>query len=76
MNILVLNGSPRGEKSVTLQYVAYLQNKFSAHTFNIVHVGQRIKRLERDQAAFDAILAGVQVAILGWKSMLKMSGDQ
>jgi multimeric flavodoxin WrbA len=64
MNILVLNGSPRGEKSVTLQYVAYLQNKFSVHTFNIVHVAQRIKRLERDEAVFDAILADVRSADL------------
>jgi multimeric flavodoxin WrbA len=64
MNILVLNGSPRGEGSVTLQYVAYLQNRFSTHTFNIVHVAQRIKRLERDEAAFDAILADVRAADL------------
>ena len=64
MHILVLNGSPRGEKSVTLQYVVYLQNKFPEHTFHIVHVAQRIKRLERDVAAFDAILAGVEGADL------------
>lgn len=64
MNILVLNGSPKGEQSVTLQYVAYLQKKFSAHTFNIIHVAQRIKRLERDEVAFDDILANVWAADL------------
>src|SRR3990170_4964559 len=64
MNILVLNGSPKGELSVTLQYVAYLQKKFAKHTFKIEHIAQRIKRLERDKAAFDAILADVRAADL------------
>jgi multimeric flavodoxin WrbA len=64
MNILVLNGSPKGELSVTLQYVAYLQKKFTLHTFKIDHIAQRIKRLEGDKAAFDAILDDVRAADL------------
>jgi len=58
MNILVLNGSPKGELGITLQYAAYLQKKFAKHTFKVVHIAQRIKLLERDKAAFDAVLAG------------------
>lgn len=64
MNILVLNGSPRGEGSATFQYVAYFQNKSSTHTFNIVPVVQRINRLERDESAFASVLADVQAADL------------
>ena len=64
MNVLVLNGSPKGELSVTLQYVAYVQKKCPAHTFKIVHVSQRIKRLERDAAAFAEVLADVRAADL------------
>src|SRR5574341_1393490 len=64
MNILVLNGSPKGELSVTLQYVAYLQKKFATYNFKIEHIAQRIKRLERSEAAFDAILADVRAADL------------
>ena len=48
MNILVLNGSPKGKYSVTLQTVLYLQKKFPAHAFEVLHVGQRIKALEKD----------------------------
>ena len=48
MNILVLNGSPKGEYSITLQTVRYLQKKYPAHNFTELHVGQRIKALERD----------------------------
>ena len=56
MNILVLNGSPKGKNSVTLQTVLYLQKKFPDHTFNMFHVGQKIKALEKDfTPALDAM---------------------
>ena len=48
MRILVLNGSPKGNYSVTLQTVNYLQALHPEHTFDILHVGQRIKALEKD----------------------------
>ena len=48
MRILVLNGSPKGSYSITLQTVNYLQLKFPEHTFDIFHVGQKIKQLEKD----------------------------
>ena len=50
MNILVLNGSPKGEYSVTLQTVRYLEILHPEHTFEVLHVGQRIKALEKDFA--------------------------
>lgn len=50
MKILVLNGSPKGENSITLQTVSFLQKKFPAHEFEVLHVGQRIKMLEKDFA--------------------------
>ncbi len=48
MNILVLNGSPKGEYSITLHTSLYLQKKFPEHNFEIFHVGQKIKAIERD----------------------------
>ena len=48
MNILILNGSPKGEYSITLQTLLYLQKKYPEHTFEILHVGQKIKALEKD----------------------------
>lgn len=48
MNILVLNGSPKGKYSITLQTVLFLQQKFPEHNYDIMHVGQRIKAIERD----------------------------
>jgi len=48
MRILVINGSPKGENSITLQTVHYLQKKYPQHTFDVLHAGQRIAALERD----------------------------
>ena len=48
MNILVLNGSPKGEYSITLQTVRYLEKLHPEHSFQVLHVGQRIKALEKD----------------------------
>ncbi|MBR2984595.1 MAG: NAD(P)H-dependent oxidoreductase, partial [Clostridia bacterium] len=48
MKILVLNGSPKGNYSVTLQTVLFLQNKFPSHQFEIINVGQQIRLFEKD----------------------------
>ena len=48
MNILVINGSPKGEHSITLQTVFYLEKLNPQHKFQILHAGQKIKALEKD----------------------------
>lgn len=48
MNILVLNGSPKGENSITLQTVLFLQKIHPEHDFLTLQVGQKIKRYEKD----------------------------
>ena len=48
MNILVINGSPKGDNSITLQTVLYLENLHPEHTFHILNVGAKIKSLEKD----------------------------
>lgn len=56
MNILIINGSPKGSYSITLQTALYLEKRFPEHTFEILHAGQRIKALEKDFApALNAI---------------------
>ena len=48
MNILVLNGSPKGKYSVTLQTVNYLMQLYPDVTFDVLDVGQKIRAFERD----------------------------
>ena len=48
MKIIVLSGSPKGQFSMTLQHVHFLQNKFPQHDLKVFHVSQRIKKIEKD----------------------------
>lgn len=48
MNILVLNGSPKGRYSITLQTSNYLEILHPEHVFDVLHLGAMIKSLERD----------------------------
>ena len=48
MNILVLNGSPKGDYSITLHTVLYLKELYPQDHFEILHVGQKIKSFEKD----------------------------
>ena len=64
MKILVLNGSPKGDVSVTMQYVTYLRKRFPEHTFETVNVAQEIQKIGRDGAYFAAILDKVRSADL------------
>ena len=56
MKIVVLNGSPKGESSITLQYVNFIQKKFTQHEFKIFHVAKKIGKLEKDEKYFEAII--------------------
>jgi multimeric flavodoxin WrbA len=62
MKITVLNGSPKGDLSVTMQSVAYLAKLYPQHEFNVLHVAQRIKRLESDPAAFNQVIDQVRTS--------------
>ncbi len=50
MKILILNGSPKGKYSITLQTTRYLEKLYPAHSFEVFHVGQKTKSLEKDFA--------------------------
>ncbi|MBW1734962.1 MAG: hypothetical protein JRJ09_08720 [Deltaproteobacteria bacterium] len=52
MKIIVLNGSPKGDVSVTMQYVRFIQNKIPRHELKILNISQRIKAIERNANHF------------------------
>lgn len=66
MNIIVLNGSPKGDLSVTLQYVRYAARKMPEHAFTIFPVAQTIRKIEKDPKAFQDILDAVTRADAVW----------
>ena len=50
MKILILNGSPAGDDSITLQTVLYLQKLFPDHEYRIENAARKIKAIEKDFA--------------------------
>lgn len=61
MNILILNGSPKGTNSTTLYTALYLEALHLEHNFNLLHVGQRIKSFEKN---FDDVKTELEKADL------------
>ncbi len=56
MNILVLNGSPKGKNSVTVQTMNYIAKRFPQHSYQTLSVGLLIRRLEKNfQEAIDLL---------------------
>ena len=51
MKICVINGSPKGRYSVTLQTALYLEKRFPQHEFTVLNAGQQLRALEKDMSA-------------------------
>lgn len=66
MNILVLNGSPKGDYSITLQTVHYLGKCYPEHTFEVLNVGQTIKSLEKDFSPAVQAIERAQVLLFSY----------
>lgn len=62
MKIAVLNGSPKGEVSVTVQYIRFIQKKYPQHEFKLLNVAHNILKLEKKKAAFQQVIDEVQAS--------------
>ena len=66
MKILVVNGSPAGNTSITLQTVEYLKIFFPEHEYETINVGQRIKAIEKDFSASKAALEAADLILFAY----------
>lgn len=62
MKILILNGSPKDDKSISLFYAKYLINQFPEVKFQIHQISSRIKVLEKDEERFTALTSEIRAA--------------
>ncbi|MBN2340494.1 MAG: NAD(P)H-dependent oxidoreductase [Deltaproteobacteria bacterium] len=79
-SVLVINGSPKGSNSSTMQYVRYISKQLPKHHFETVHVAKNIELLKKDRNEFnslmqkfqnaDAVLFGFGVWVIGVSSQL------
>lgn len=66
MRILVVNGSPKGKYSVTLQTLLFLEKKFAAHEFEYLHAGQQINALAKDFSKAEKALRDADLIIFSY----------
>ncbi len=63
MNIIVLNGSPAGENSITLYTMRFIRQRFPEHSWEVLHAGQRIRAMEKDASAWREALARAELIV-------------
>lgn len=56
MKIAVLNGSPKGDLSVTMQYIRYIEKHYGDYSFSHINISSRIRKIEDDSELFDEII--------------------
>ena len=55
--VVIVNASPKGEYSLTLQYARYLVTREPNIDWSIIHVGEQLTDMEYEKAWFDGSLA-------------------
>ena len=63
MNILVINGSPAGDNSITLQTMLYIEKHFPEHEYVQLNAGQRIRSFEEDFSEAAQALAAADLLL-------------
>jgi len=56
MKIIVLNGSPKGKLSATMQYINYIEKVFPHHELKIFDISQKLRTIEKDEKVFQEII--------------------
>lgn len=66
MKILVINGSPKGKYSITLQTSRFLEIKYPEHKFEFIDAGQKIKSIEKDFSSSKEKLENADLIIFSY----------
>ena len=66
MKIAVINGSPKGKYSITLQTSRFLEMKYPEHEFCVLNAGQKIKALEKDFSEARELLGSADALIFSY----------
>jgi multimeric flavodoxin WrbA len=60
MRVVVLNGSPKGERSVTMRYMYYLQKNFPEHEFEYIHASLYCGKMDKNPGYFEQVIDAVR----------------
>ncbi|TFG06268.1 MAG: flavodoxin [Promethearchaeota archaeon] len=62
MKIVILNGSPKGDLSVTMQYILYAKKKIPEHDYKILNVAQQVNNLVKNDEKLKEFLEEIEGA--------------
>ncbi len=60
MRFIILNGSPKGDTGVTIQYVKFIQKHYPHHDYVYYNISSRIKTIESNSKLFHNILSDIK----------------
>lgn len=66
MKICVINGSPKGKYSITLQTVLYMQKLHPGHEYTFLDAGAKIKQYEKDFSEARESLEGADLLLFDY----------
>lgn len=66
MKICVINGSPKGKYSITVQTLLYLEKCFPENTFSYINAGQKIRAYEKDFSQAKELLCEAQLILFSY----------
>lgn len=66
MRIAVVNGSPKGEDSITLFTVKYLQKRFPGHEFRYISAAAGIRTYERERGEARKVLEEAELVLFSY----------
>jgi multimeric flavodoxin WrbA len=59
MKLIVLNGSPKADNSITVQHINYFHKVESSHSVEVIDIARKIHQIERKQDLFDQIVQSI-----------------
>ena len=66
MKITVINGSPKGKYSITLQTVRFLELTYPEHEFTVINAGASVNALRKDMTPAKAALTECDAVIFSY----------
>ena len=66
MNVLIMNGAPTGDNSITLQTMLFLQKYFPEQSYEQLNVGLKIKAVERDFSSARMMLEKADLLVFSY----------
>jgi multimeric flavodoxin WrbA len=55
MRVVVISGSPKGKNSITVQSAEYLKKHYTNDEFEIIHVGNKVKKYSNSKAVDECV---------------------